>query len=204
MRVWWPVGLCTLFSVAMGSLACSDPAQTSSSEQPDQTPKTPTERAVPDPEPLPAPLDDETAGGDANVETSAFGSLELESGFMPDPRKLQGETTGADDASVVFHPECSGWVTATRPDHTLTAVKRFENLRILIHSEDAALSLILKKPDGTFVCSRGAEGEGPILEGALEAGSYAIWIGNPNPNTQVHYTIGFSELNSTTADSLAE
>lgn len=131
---------------------------------------------------------------------SNFGTVTLASGFMPDPHKAEGTSGGSVQASSL-NPSCTGWVSAT-PDHLFVASNAFSNLRVLVHSTDDT-TLVIQKPDGTYMCNDDAEGHNPIVTGAFPAGTYKVHIGSYNQGENSRYTLGFTELGSVTAASLA-
>jgi len=135
------------------------------------------------------------AGGPSNFE-----DVTLSSGFMPDPHKVTGTSGGSVQASSL-NPSCTGWVSAT-PDHLFTASDAFSNLRVIVHSADDT-TLVIQKPDGTYMCNDDAEGHNPIVTGAFPAGTYKVHIGSYNQGENSRYTLGFTELPSVTAASLA-
>jgi len=132
---------------------------------------------------------------------SNFGTVTLASGFMPDPHKVTG-TSGGNVQASTLNPSCTGWVTTT-PDHLFVASDAFSNLRILVNSANDT-TLVVRKPDGTYVCNDDAEGHNPIVTGSFPAGTYQVHIGSYNQNDNSPYTLGFTELSSVTAASLAQ
>ena len=138
------------------------------------------------------------AGGDG---TSNFGTVSLASGFMPDPHKVEG-TSGGNIQASTLNPSCTGWVTST-PDHLFVASNAFTNLRVLVHSADDT-TLVVQKPDGTYLCNDDAEGHNPIVTGAFPAGTYKVHIGSYEQAENSPYTLAFTELGNVTAASLAQ
>ncbi len=134
-------------------------------------------------------------GGPSNFE-----DVTLASGFMPDPHKVTGTSGGSVQASTL-NPSCTGWVSGT-PDHLFIASNAFSNLRVLVHSTDDT-TLVIQKPDGTYMCNDDAEGHNPIVTGAFPAGTYKVHIGSYNQGENSRYTLGFTELPNVTAASLA-
>ncbi len=141
-----------------------------------------------------------TAAAAPNV---AAGAVSLTPGFMPDPMVLNARAGGAVDASTL-NAECHGFVAA-EPNHTLVTTANFASLRIVVNAGETDTTLVVRKPNGSYWCNDdGPEGLHPLLEGAAPAGTYAIFVGTFTPEAAgANYRIGFSEMTSTTASSLA-
>ncbi len=131
---------------------------------------------------------------------SNYGTVELTSGFMPDPRIVAGTSGGTMDASA-FGPDCKGWI-AHRPDHLFVAQGPFGRLRILAHSQ-ADVTLVVLTPDNRYLCNDDAEGRDPMIESSFTPGTYRIWIGSFEQNTNSPYQLGFSERQNVTPSTLA-
>ncbi|MBX3249706.1 MAG: hypothetical protein KF901_21190 [Myxococcales bacterium] len=127
---------------------------------------------------------------------SNFGTVELTSGFMPDPHVVTGTSGGSIDAST-WDASCNGNVSQ-QPDHLFTTQSNFSTLRIIAHAQGDT-TLVVQKPDGTYVCNDDAEDLNPIVEGAFGPGTYKIWVGSYEPGANLAYRLGFTELSSVTA-----
>lgn len=138
------------------------------------------------------------AGG-AAAGGSNFGTVQLNAGFVPDPHTASGTSGGNIDATT-WQAGCNGFVTQ-QPDHLFVAATAFANLRVMAHSQ-GDVTLIVQKPDGTYLCNDDAENTDPIVEGAFPAGTYKVWIGSYQAGTNSPYTLGFSELSSVMPSSL--
>ncbi|MCB9630809.1 MAG: peptidase S1 [Sandaracinus sp.] len=136
----------------------------------------------------------DVTGGDAN-----FGAVTLAPGFVPDPSVHNGTSGGSVSASSV-NPSCTGYVSA-RPDHLFNASGAFANLRILVNSS-ADTTLVVRRPDGTFVCNDDSDGTNPMVAGNFPPGQYRIWVGSYQQGTNSPYKIGFTELASVTSAQL--
>ncbi|MCB9621236.1 MAG: hypothetical protein H6724_17480 [Sandaracinus sp.] len=139
------------------------------------------------------------AAGAAAAGASNFGTVQLAAGFVPDPHTASGTSGGSIDAST-WQAGCNGFVTQ-QPDHLFVASTAFANLRVMAHSQ-GDVTLVVQKPDGTYVCNDDGEGTDPIVEAAFPAGTYKVWIGSYQAGTNSPYTLGFTELASVTAASL--
>lgn len=170
-------------ALATVALACGD-----DTPQPQPTATQPIVPSQPQAQPQ--------AGG--NMESN-FGTVSLNAGFVPDPHVVNGTSGGGIDAATLS-PSCSGWVSST-PDHILSAQSAFSTLRILAHSS-ADVTLVVQKPDGSYLCNDDSEGTDPVISASLAAGNYRIWVGSYEQGASAQYRLGFSELGSTQAASL--
>ncbi len=129
----------------------------------------------------------------AELEPETVEPLVLISGFIPDPKIIRGEAGGGVDAHGI-NPACAGWIERA-PDHLLTAPVAFTELRILA-TADADITLVVQKPDGTFLCNDDARGAGtnPQVKDFFPAGDYSIWVGAATEGASVRYHLGFTEL----------
>ncbi len=138
------------------------------------------------------------AGGDL---ASNFGTVNLEPGFVPDPKVVNGTSGGGIDANTL-QAGCAGWVSQT-PDHILAASGNFTNLRVMAHST-GDITLVVQKPDGSYLCNDDTEGTDPVVAAAMPQGNYKIWIGSYEQGTNSQYQLGFSELESVNPSSLGQ
>ncbi len=131
--------------------------------------------------------------------SSNFGRIELAPGFMPDPHRATGTAGGAVQATS-WDPECRGAVSQT-PDHLFVASGNFSFLKIVVSSPQDT-TLVVQKPDSTFLCNDDDEGLNPGITGTFPPGTYRIWVGSYDASQRPQYTLGISELSSTTASEL--
>ena len=118
------------------------------------------------------------SGPDLNVDGDPyFATLTLESGFSDDPRQVHMRAGGARTGDGLG-PDCAGSI-ATRPDVRL----RYEAgsrvpLNVYATSDEADVTLVINKPDGTWICNHDARALGPaVLMEAPMSGTYEIWMG---------------------------
>jgi len=121
---------------------------------------------------------------------------------MPDPSTANGTSGGSTDASTV-NPDCNGWIAGT-PDHLLVVGADFGNLRVMAHATTANddVTLVVQKPDGSYLCNDDTDGLDPVVTGAFPAGTYKIWVGSYEHGANEAYRLGVSELNSVTPSTL--
>ena len=121
------------------------------------------------------------------------GTVPLRPGFLPDPQTTSGTTRGTIDASN-FAPNCSGFVGAP-PDHALVLRGAEPWMRIYVTSP-IDTTLVVRRPDGSWLCSDDAFGRNPALDGAFPAGRYLVWVGAYHAGAQAPYVLAFTELQS--------
>jgi hypothetical protein len=203
--------------VLAGVLACSRFRNDDASPPAPAVPTVPVPGVPAPPVPVPAPGTLPTLApgipGAQVVQPGAalesnFGTVQLSAGFMPDPKVAQGRSGGARDASTLS-PGCTGWIDLAKPDHIFVAQTPFgANFRILAHSTSQPqqdITLVLQRPDGTFMCNDDAAqgATDPILAGSsLLPGVYRIWVGSYEQGQYADYRIAFTELASVTTESL--
>ncbi|MEM6914315.1 MAG: serine protease [Pseudomonadota bacterium] len=106
-----------------------------------------------------------------------FFSEDITSGFTPDPLVYEIQAGGNLQASAA-QKDCAGFV-ADAPDIRLTYEAGEFPLRIYVES-DADTTLLINRPDGTWLCNDDRE-EGDlnpeILMRSPMAGQYDVWVG---------------------------
>ncbi len=128
-------------------------------------------------------------------------TVTLASGFTPDPRTVEGVSGGSVDAATLGG-DCLGYISEA-PNHLFVASDAFAKLRIMAASS-SDVTLVVQKPDGSYLCNDDFEGTNPLLEGAFPAGSYKIWVGSYEQGSSSPYRLGFSELSGVTPARLEE
>jgi len=113
------------------------------------------------------------AGGDSN-----FGTIALAPGFLPDPHIAAGVSGGNMDASTL-NPACRGHISS-RPDHLFVAGGQFNLVRFIINAGSNDTTLVIRKPDGTYLCDDDGAGMGtnPAVQAMLRPGTSAVYIGD--------------------------
>ncbi|MEI8259744.1 MAG: proprotein convertase P-domain-containing protein [Deltaproteobacteria bacterium] len=128
------------------------------------------------------------------------GTVTLSPGFMPDPQTLSGVSGGMLQAQQLS-PSCRGWI-GQQPNHVMNLAAGFSFLRVYVESPSDT-TLVIRGPNGQFMCNDDAWGLNPDLDAAYGPGQYMIWVGAYSQTTPGPYTITFSELQSTRPASAA-
>jgi hypothetical protein len=105
-----------------------------------------------------------------------YGTIDLSSGFSPDPYRRNISAGGRDDVPDLG-AGCSGYVNASAPDLDLNYQAGDYPLNIYATS-GTDITLIVNQPDGTWICSDDANGTNPHVRlSDPSSGNYNIWIG---------------------------
>jgi hypothetical protein len=169
-----------------------DPTPGTTSEPPTEPPPTEPPTDSPTSEPSPSmPLLDFS-------KTSNYGSVELESGFLPDPHTKDLKSGGSIDASYLGD-DCSGFVTSA-PDYEVKyrAGER-DLLRFYFVGEDRHSSdttLIVNDPAGNWYCNSDSYDDiFPTVDFTDPAGgTYDVWIGSVEDDLNWKGTLFITEL----------
>jgi hypothetical protein len=122
-----------------------------------------------------------------------FGSVDLQSGFEPDPYNIELTSGGGIDAEVVG---CAGMI-ATAPDFRLNyAASDILPLIISTMSSDDT-TLVINQPDGSWICDddSGENFNASVNIASPMSGQYDIWVGSFFGDNQPT-TLSISELYS--------
>ncbi|MCA9577986.1 MAG: hypothetical protein KC668_21275, partial [Myxococcales bacterium] len=128
------------------------------------------------------------SGGDSN-----FGTITLAPGFMPDPHVAAGVSGGNVDASTL-NPQCRGHVSS-RPDHIFVATGQFNLIRFIINGGTNDTTLVIRKPDGTYLCDDDGAGAGtnPAVQAMLAPGTYQVYVGSYMQGQNYPYNLALTE-----------
>lgn len=129
----------------------------------------------------------------------AYGSVDLTSGFEPDPHTQAIAAGGSIDASVIGQPGCVGWI-ARAPDYRLNWTAGSGELPLVFSvNSEADTTLVINDAHGNWVCDDdgGNEGLNPAITFAAPAsGQYDIWVGTYLQGDLQESTLHISELYS--------
>jgi hypothetical protein len=135
------------------------------------------------------------AGGSAHAQLTPnadghFGSVQLQSGFTPDPRNVELRAGGSYDASNLGS-SCRGMI-APRPDYTVRYTAGSFPLRFSATSSTDT-TIVVRLPDGSYLCDDDGGGSLNPLVHIREPrnGRYQIWVGTfgngaGNPDATLH------------------
>lgn len=122
-----------------------------------------------------------------------FGTVNLNSGFTPDPYTVAITAGGTIEASNLSS-SCRGMI-ANAPDFRLNFSAGSLPLYISAYS-NADTTLVVNGPDGSWYCNDDTNGLDPSLAwGNPQSGQYDIWIGTYGSNSDLaNSTLHISEL----------
>ena len=133
-------------------------------------------------------------------QNPTYGTLNLNSGFTPDPHVVNVQSGGNVDVSklqAVNNEECSGFV-ASAPDVRLNF--RHGTLPLIISvASDSDTTLVINAPNGDWYCDDdgGVNGLNPAIRFDQPAdGQYDIWIGTFGNHSNQQAQLNISELTS--------
>jgi hypothetical protein len=126
--------------------------------------------------------------------------VSLGPGFTPDPTTVTGQAGGVVDASS-FGSGCLGHIGSS-PNHVLTVTGPIPYLRIVAAAGED-ITLVVRRPDGTYLCNDDTEGLNPMVEGQFVPGNYDVYVGSYSSEGQfASYRVGFSANQATMPSSL--
>jgi hypothetical protein len=126
----------------------------------------------------------------------AYGTVQLRSGFMPDPHVVSGLAGGPIQASQA-DANCRGYITPN-PSHVLSSPTGFRTLRIAANAAGLDSTLVVMLPNGQILCDDdGGSSMQPIVTtNGVPPGPVRVWVGAYSQGGNGPYNLGFSELSS--------
>ena len=128
--------------------------------------------------------------------TPNYGTVNLRTGFMPDPNVVSVQSGGNLDAARIA-PNCAGFVTSA-PD--LRLVYEAGTLPLIISvASRSDTTLVVNGPDGRWYCDDdgGVNGLNPAIRFNHPAsGRYEIWVGTYGRAALQNARLHISELTS--------
>jgi hypothetical protein len=129
----------------------------------------------------------------------AYGSIELVSGFEPDPHRVSIAAGGEIAASSIGAPGCLGWI-ARAPDYRVNWTAGEGQLPLIFSVQsDADTTLVINDANGNWVCDDdgGNQGLNPSISFAQpSSGQYDVWVGTFTQGGLQNSTLSVSELYS--------
>ncbi len=136
-------------------------------------------------------------------QSPLFGSVELRSGFTPDPHSVE-ITAGGSTRNPVNGADCVGFIAADQPDFNVdySAGSVFD-LTIYVHS-GSDTALLIRTPDGEWTCNRDHDGLNPSVRfSSPSSGTYHVWVatvsGGTAPATLFVSELGYRSPNQASA-----
>lgn len=127
----------------------------------------------------------------------AYGTVELVSGFQPDPHTQAIAAGGDIDASSMGAPGCVGWI-ARAPDFRVNWTAGSGALPLVFSvAAEADTTLVINDAEGNWVCDDdgGNNGLNPAITFANPvSGQYDVWVGTYSQGNLQDSTLHVSEL----------
>lgn len=121
-------------------------------------------------------------------------TVEIQSGFEPDPFMMRGAAAGRISSRQLGLPQgCSGFWTS-QPQHVVSLPRGMRYFRIdTISRQDTTLAIVT--PDGQVWCDDDSAGNrNARLEGQFPAGTYAVYVGTYQRGARARYRIALTEI----------
>jgi hypothetical protein len=127
----------------------------------------------------------------------AYGTIDLVSGFTPDPHTVPIAAGGSIDAAVLGQPGCVGWI-ARAPDYRVNWTAGSGSLPLIFSvAAEADTTLVINDAQGNWLCDDdgGNGGLNPAITiVAPVSGQYDIWVGTYAQGDLQQSTLHVSEL----------
>jgi hypothetical protein len=123
----------------------------------------------------------------------AYGSIDLQAGFEPDPRTVQVQAGGPNSAEGLGR-DCGGFIDFRQPDVNVNYRSGQFPLYISVQAS-ADTTLVVNLPDGSWICNDDFEGTNPgIVLQRPQSGQYNIWVGTFERGNLQPSTLRISEI----------
>ena len=126
-----------------------------------------------------------------------YGTVNLRTGFTPDPRVVPVVSGGNIDASRI-RGDCRGFISSS-PDVRLVFNTRGNLPLIISVASGADTTLVVNGPDGRFLCDDdgGVNGLNPSIRiNRPRSGRYEIWVGSYRAGSNDRARLNISEVRS--------
>lgn len=132
----------------------------------------------------------------------ALATAEFAPGFAGDPRTFRGRIA-AEEPLERRSRGCPG-VGSHAATLRLTLTADFERILFLAHAEQD-LVLLVRTPDGDYVCADDVDDLDPVISGNARAGVYEIWVGAYDDDADgMPFSVGVSEKANVRATDLVD
>ncbi|AKF04788.1 hypothetical protein [Sandaracinus amylolyticus] len=179
-----------------GLAACGSNEEASTTETTGTAPATTTTPTPTPPPTTPTPAEGTTAAPGA-AAAGGGATITIATGFT-DPTITTGTSGGAVEASTL-NSECAGWVSSS-PDHVIDLQAAMPRLKIMAFGTeaDSDVTLVVRKPDGTYLCNDDSDGFHPVVEGEMPAGRYEVFVGSYEQGRRRAYRLGITTQEAAT------
>lgn len=127
------------------------------------------------------------------AQDSNFGQFVVESGKRV---AVNGSTGGTTSLPAVVgnadrdRNKCLGFGDP-KPDHIMQLKGKFSSLTLKVDSSGKDTTLVVVAPNGEIRCGddTGSKKDASIRATDLTEGAYKVWVGSPDPGTQINYRL---------------
>jgi hypothetical protein len=134
-----------------------------------------------------------TSVGLAQAQDSNFGKFVVEFGKRV---AVNGSTGGTTSLPAVVgntdrdRNKCLGFGDP-KPDHIMQLKGKFSSLTLKVDSSGKDTTLVVVAPNGEIRCGddTGSKKDASIRATDLTEGAYKVWVGSPDPGTQINYRL---------------
>jgi uncharacterized caspase-like protein len=120
-----------------------------------------------------------------------YGQVAIDASFAQDPYSVYISAGGSNDASLL-DSACSGMI-GDSPDFNVEHSAGWESL-YLSAASDGDTSLVVRTPEGTFVCNDDTNGLNPgVTLSSPSSGRYNVWVGRIGEEGTVASTLHISQ-----------
>lgn len=126
-----------------------------------------------------------------------YGARNVTPGFTPDPIQVAVTSGGSLNVEAMrLGAGCRGFATAA-PDFNFTLTGADSFLRVFVDAGSQDTTLIINRPDGSWVCADDTYGLNPGIDfNNAQPGVYNVWVGSYQASTRAAGTINITELTS--------
>ena len=141
------------------------------------------------------------AGTPNYAATPTFGSVNLNSGFTPDPY-LVNVTSGGARSAAAISSSCRGWI-ADAPDFSVNYNAGGYNTLTIGAVSGSDTTLVVNDAFGNWYCDDdGGDGVNPLVTLTnLASGRYDIWVGSYSQGNNAASVLSISEVGLTASNS---
>jgi hypothetical protein len=124
-----------------------------------------------------------------------FGERSVAPGFTPDPMEIDVTSGGPlNIQSMNLGRDCTGFATS-QPDINIRLSGNSNFLRFFFEGNGQDATLVINKPDGSWVCNDDAVGRDPMIDlQNAGPGLYNIWVGSYSATDRIRGKFKMTEM----------
>lgn len=132
------------------------------------------------------------------------GTINLDAGFLPDPKIVSVTSGGRHDTSSNIGGACTGFVSGAAD--VRVNYNTASNVPLIFSvTADGDTTLVINGPDGRWYCNDDTDGYNPLVRfDQPNTGRYSVWIGTYGGREQMPARLSISEIDNTPPPPVAE